>query len=139
MGPLRENKVSIDDLVRFPGSHYSDPVFSFAPSLGVTDIQFFNSTKLGAKYENNVFVGDINHGNLYFFTLNKARSGFIFDQNEQNLLDSVANGGKELSEISLGTGFGGITDIKTGPDGLLYILTFDEGAHGEGKIYRISH
>lgn len=139
MGPLAENKVSIDDLVRFPGSHYSDPVFSFAPSLGVTDIQFFNSTKLGAKYENNVFVGDINHGNLYFFTLNKARSGFIFGQNEQNLLDSVANGGKELSEISLGTGFGGITDIKTGPDGLLYILTFDEGAHGEGKIYRISH
>ena len=139
MGPLAENKVSIDDLVRFPGSHYSDPVFSFAPSLGVTDIQFFNSTKLGAKYENNVFVGDINHGNLYFFTLNKARYGFIFGQNEQNLVDHVANGEKELSEITLGTGFGGITDIKTGPDGFLYILTFDEGAHGEGKIYRISH
>jgi glucose/arabinose dehydrogenase len=139
MGPLSANKVSIDDLVRFPGSRYSDPVFSFAPSLGVTDIQFFNSTKLGAKYENNVFVGDINHGNLYFFTLNKARSGFIFGQNEQNLLDSVANGGKELSEIALGTGFGGITDIKTGPDGLLYILTFDQELRGEGKIYRISH
>jgi glucose/arabinose dehydrogenase len=44
-----------------------------------------------------------------------------------------------LSEISLGIGFGGITDIKTGPDGFLYILTFDEGAHGEGRIYRISH
>jgi len=114
-------------------------VFSFAPSLGVTDIQFFNSTKLGDKYTNNVFVGDINHGNLYFFTLNKARTGFVFSQNEQNLLDSVANGGKELSEISLDIGFGGITDIKTGPDGFLYILTFDEGVHGEGKIYRISH
>ena len=139
MGPLSANKVSIDDLVRFPGSHYSDPVFSFAPSLGVTDIQFFNSTKLGAKYENNVFVGDINHGNLYFFTLNKARTGFVFDQDEQNLLDHVANGEKELSEIILGTGFGGITDIKTGPDGLLYILTFDQELRGEGKIYRISH
>ena len=51
----------------------------------------------------------------------------------------VANGGKELSEIILGTGFGGITDIKTGPDGLLYILTFDQELRGEGKIYRISH
>jgi glucose/arabinose dehydrogenase len=139
MGPLSENKVSINDLVRFPGSHYSDPVFSFAPSLGVTDIQFFNSTKLGAKYTNNVFVGDINNGNLYFFTINKDRTGFVFGQNEQNLLDHVANGEKELSEITLGTGFRGITDIKTGPDGFLYILTFDEGADGEGKIYRISH
>jgi glucose/arabinose dehydrogenase len=139
MGPLSENKVSRNDLVRFPGSRYTDPVFSFAPSLGVTDIQFFNSTKLGDKYTNNVFVGDINHGNLYFFTLNKARTGFVFSQNEQNLLDSIANGERELSEITLGTGFRGITDIKTGPDGFLYILTFDEGAHGEGKIYRISH
>ena len=117
MGPLSENKVSINDLVRFPGSHYSDPVFSFAPSLGVTDIQFFNSTKLGAKYTNNVFVGDINHGNLYFFTLNKARTGFVFGQNQENLLDLVANGEKELSEITLGTGFKGITDIKTGLTG----------------------
>jgi glucose/arabinose dehydrogenase len=139
MGPLSENKVSISDLVRFPGSRYTDPVFSFAPSLGVTDIQFFNSTKFGDKYANNVFVGDINNGNLYFFTVNKARTGFVFGQNEQNLLDHVANGEKELSEITLGTGFGGITDIKTGPDGFLYILTLDEGAHGEGKIYRIIH
>ena len=139
MGPLSENKISVNNLVRFSGSHYSDPVFSFAPSLGVTDIQFFNSTKLGNKYANNVFVGDINHGNLYFFMLNKTRTGFVFGQNERNLMDSVANGEKELSEVTLGAGFAGITDIKTGPDGYLYILTFDEESHGAGKIYRISH
>jgi len=56
----------------------------------------------------------------------------------KNFLDSIANGEKELSEITLGTGFGGITDIKTGLPGFLYTLTFDEGSHGEGKIYRIS-
>ena len=27
----------------------------------------------------------------------------------------------ELSSITIGTGFGSITDIKTGPDGFLYI------------------
>ena len=139
MGPLSENKVRINELVMFPGSHYSDPVFSFTPSLGITDIQFFNSTKLGDRYANNIFVGDINHGNLYFFTLNADRIGFIFDKNEHNLLDRVANGEKELSEITIGTGFGGITDIKTGPDGFLYVLTFDQESHGEGKIYQISH
>jgi len=41
MGPLSQSKVSLNDLVRFPGSHYSDPVFNFAPSLGVTDIYNF--------------------------------------------------------------------------------------------------
>jgi glucose/arabinose dehydrogenase len=54
------------------------------------------------------------------------------------LSDLIANGKRELSEISLGSGFGGITDIKTGPDGSLYILTFDEEKNGDGKIYRIT-
>jgi len=30
-------------------------------------------------------------------------------------------------------GFNSITDIKTGPDGMLYVLSFDDGT-----IYRIS-
>ena len=38
----------------------------------------------------------------------------------------------------LGTAFGGITDIETGPDGFLYLLTVDRESDGEGKIYRIS-
>jgi hypothetical protein len=43
-----------------------------------------------------------------------------------------------LSTTALGTAFGGITDIETGPDGLLYVLTLDREADGEGKIYRIT-
>ena len=115
MGPMSQSKLSVNDLVNFPGSHYSDPVFSFAPSLGITAIDFFNSTKLGDKYTNNVFVGDISHGNLNFFTLNTNRMGFSFGENtEQDLLDSVANGEKELSEVALGTGFTGhITRIES--------------------------
>jgi aldose sugar dehydrogenase len=34
---------------------------------------------------------------------------------------------------TFGSGFGGITDIETGPDGFLYVLSFDNGV-----IYRIS-
>ena len=34
--------------------------------------------------------------------------------------------------------FGEITDIETGPDGFLYILTWDRESDGEGKIYRIT-
>jgi glucose/arabinose dehydrogenase len=48
------------------------------------------------------------------------------------LTDQVADDEQQLSEIVFGSGFGeGITDIETGPDGFLYILTFN------GSIYRI--
>ena len=43
-----------------------------------------------------------------------------------------------MSAIALGTDFGGITDIETGKDGFLYILTLDRESDGEGKIYRIT-
>jgi glucose/arabinose dehydrogenase len=82
---------------------------------------------------NNIFVGDINNGNLYYFELNKTRTGFRFDPNTQSALtDHVADNKDEVSEITFGTGFGGITDIKTGPDGYLYILSY-----GNGCLYRI--
>ena len=49
------------------------------------------------------------------------------------LSDLVADSDAEFQEVLLGTGFGGITDLKVGPDGLLYILSF-----GLGKIFVIS-
>jgi glucose/arabinose dehydrogenase len=101
----------------------------------VTDIEFFNSTELGDKYKDNIFVGDINNGNLYFFEVNGERTGMTF--HDSRLLDLVADPvedseASELSSLILGEGFEGITDIETGPDGLLYILTYQDG-----KIYRI--
>ena len=54
------------------------------------------------------------------------------------MTDLVADNEQEMSAIALGTDFGGITDIETGPDGFLYILTLDRESDGEGKIYRIT-
>ena len=56
---------------------------------------------------------------------------------QAGLTDLVADNAEEMSAIALGTNFGGITDIETGPDGFLYILTLDRESDGEGKIYRI--
>jgi glucose/arabinose dehydrogenase len=136
MGPISKSEIERNELVHLPNSKYIDPAFNFSPSLGVTGIEFLNSSVLGPEYKNNIFVGDINNGNLYFFKVNSTRNGF--DLSQPNLSDLIANGKRELSEISLGSGFGGITDIKTGPDGSLYILTFDEEKNGDGKIYRIT-
>jgi aldose sugar dehydrogenase len=57
--------------------------------------------------------------------------------NQVELNDLLADNEEEMSATALGTAFGGITDIETGPDGFLYILTLDRASDGEGKIYRI--
>ena len=138
MGPLSRAGVSEDSLVQLPGSQYFDPIFSWVESFGITDIEFFESNSLGQKYANNIFAGDITQGNLYFFEVNQDRNGLQFDaQSQSGLSDLVADTDEEASSVTLGTGFVGITDIETGPDGLLYVLTHDRET-GEGNLYGIS-
>ena len=135
MGPVdRNNNESQKDLVNFEGSKYADPVFSWRYEIGITDIEFLNSSKLGQKYTNNIFVGDINYGNLYYFEVNDTRTGIKLNPTTtpDGLSDLVADDSRESSSITFGVNFGRITDIETGPDGFLYILSYDEG-----KLYRI--
>jgi glucose/arabinose dehydrogenase len=145
MGPISLSGYNETELVNFPGSNYSDPLFNWRDPVGLTDIEFFTSSMLGGKYTNNVFVGDVNRGNLYFFQVNQSRDGIELDstQQEAGLSDLVVDTSvikgtafiseEELSAISIGSGYGGISDIETGPDGLLYILSITDGI-----IYKIS-
>jgi hypothetical protein len=82
------------------------------------------------EYEDSVFVGDCNTGNLYRFKLDSVRMGFVFESPE--LSDKVHNIDESMDEIVFGTGFGCITDIEVGPDGLIYIVSLSEE-----RIYRI--
>lgn len=136
MGPISQSDVTKDDLVKLEGSKYVDPVFSWNPSLSVTDLEFFDSKNFGNGYENNLFVGDINNGNIYYFKVNDTRTGLEFDSTSIKH-DLVANE-EEKNELVWGSGFKGITYLQTGPDGNLYVLTFDQAKEGEGKIYKIS-
>lgn len=149
MGPISLSNKTLDDLFNLPGSHYADPVFSWNKTVAPTDIEFFRSSKLGDKFENNIFVGDINRGNLYLFEVNENRDGILLNKAQQKsgLSDFVVNNQEELAAISFGSGFGGITDIETGPDGFLYVLSYykeSESRHlnlslkNNGTIYRIS-
>lgn len=136
MGPLSRNEgVNTDQLVDFPGSHYMDPVFSWKTPVAVTDIEFLKSLVLGEKYKNNIFVGDYNNGNLYYFEINGTRTGIKQDtsQDKVGLSSLIVDNDNQLSAVTFGTGFGGISDIETGPkDGFLYILSINDGS-----IYRI--
>jgi aldose sugar dehydrogenase len=131
MGPISDSGITQNDLVSFPNSSYKDPILSFIESFGITDIEFLNSDKLGAEYSNNAFVGDLGYGNVYRFELNDDRTDFNLDS--PGLDDRVVDNDDELASILFGEGFAGVTDIKTGPDGFLYVLSFDDGT-----IYRIS-
>jgi aldose sugar dehydrogenase len=135
-GPISRTNLSENELVRFNGSDYSDPEFSWYMPIGVTDIEFLISDKLGDKYENNIFVGDINNGKIYFFELDENRTGFkIRDghNSDGGIGDLVADNDEEASKVTFGNGFDRITDIETGPDGLLYILSYDGG-----RVYRVT-
>src|SRR5215217_7312092 len=120
-----------DDLVDFEGrGNYSDPEFTWQQTIGPTGLDFLNSSALGAQYQNDLFVGDYNNGNLYHFDLNENRTQLVL---EGGLADRALDPGDEVENILFGTGFGGITDVKVGPDGYLYVLTFQD----DGSIFRI--
>ena len=124
-GPINDNEIPMID-----GYQYSDPEFSWERAVGVTSIHFIQSP-LFPEYENSVLVGSFLGGLLYKFELNENRDGFRFDSDQ--LKDLVLDNEDNPSEIIFGTGFAGITDIKEGPDGSIYIVTI-----GDGKIFRIS-
>ena len=124
-GPINDNEIPMID-----GYQYSDPEFSWERAVGVTSIHFIQSP-LFPEHENSVLVGSFLGGLLYKFELNENRDGFRFDNDQ--LKDLVLDNEDNPSEIIFGTGFAGITDIKEGPDGSIYIVTI-----GDGKIFRIS-
>ena len=134
-GPLLKNFTK-DYFTTFNGNGtYSSPEFTWNQTVGVTAIKFLDSDKLGKQYENDLFVGDINFGNLYHFDLNQNRTELMLND---SLRDRVANNSSELEPIIFGK-FGGITDIQVGPDGNLYISSISSyfEKENDGVIYRI--
>ncbi len=128
MGPAK-NQSQIDSLPKYENFVYSDPEFTWQKPVAPTGISFVNSEEL-SDYQDSVFVGDCNTGNLYRFKLNSDRTGFVFETPE--LSDKVLNLSDPNDEIIFGSGFGCVTDIELGPDGFLYIVSLSEE-----KIYRL--
>jgi plastocyanin len=121
--------------VSFGNGKYAEPKFAWHIPIGPTALKFLNSDKLGKEYENNMFVGDINNGNLYRFTLNEARDDIVINNTYVGgaaaLADKKVDNTVESIPVTFGQGFGGITDIQVGPDGYLYVLSFT------GDLYKI--
>jgi len=106
---------------------YSDPEFSWEKVIAPTALNFAPSSF--GKYENWLFVGDCNFGNIYKFKLNSDRNGFVFE--DFNLNDLVLHEEDNIEEILFGKGFGCITDIEIRGD-YMYVVSISDGT-----IYRI--
>jgi hypothetical protein len=87
---------------------------------------------LGREYDGDLIVGSAvaraaNPGQLYRFRLTRNRRAFVFE--DERLKDKVADNlagddfVTEGEEILFGTNFGVVTDIHTGPDGALYLVS----------------
>ena len=116
-------------LVSLAGSAYLDPEFSFKTPIGITAIQFLHSKRFPADLRDNVYVGDNNNGNIYYFKLKAARDAFVL---KGTVADKVADNGTEVGKVLAGNGFSVITDMHVGADGYLYVTNL-----GTGKINRI--
>jgi aldose sugar dehydrogenase len=121
MGDLELNPNSLID---FSGNgKYSAPEFVWNYTIGATAIRFLDSDRYGEEFENDMFVGDFNNGNLYHFDLNDDRTELSLDG---DLEDKIANLRGEANNILLAKGFIAITDIEVSPDGYLYILSLHQ-------------
>jgi len=125
IGPSWISKYAdISNLSIIEGSEYSEPEFSWLNSDGITEIEFLKSERFGDDYKNTVFVGNV-FGKMYHLELNQNRDGFHFP--DSVLADTVADNPKELEEIVFAKNLGIVTDIDTGPDGFLYVLSMVHG------------
>ena len=122
-------------LVMLPGAHYSDPEFSWKFEVAPAAIGFLKSRALGPQYENDLFMGGarttLEGGHLFHFNLAGSRRKIGVD--DPRLEDRVAdNLGKfEITEsetLLFGRNFGIATDIQTGPNGTLFVVSLSNGA-----------
>ena len=125
-----------------PGSHYSDPEFSWKHVLAPAAIGFLNSRALGPQFFGDLFVGvsvpEPLGGPLFHFNLTGNRQKIGVD--DPNLEDRVADNLDfhdltESESLLIGRDFGVVTDIKTGPNGNLYVVSLDQGTVYE--IFRL--
>jgi aldose sugar dehydrogenase len=132
--PIFDWTKNAEQLVDFNGKgKYSEPELSLYDNAGLTALKFLNSSVYGEEYEDDMFVGDFNNGNLYRFDLNEEQDRTELSL-DGDLEDKLANNIEEIREKIFGRGFSGISDIEIGPDGYLYVISI-----GQGKVFRITN
>jgi glucose/arabinose dehydrogenase len=132
-------------MVMLPGAHYSDPKFSWKFEVAPAGIGFMNGGALGPQYDGDLFVGAarpfLEGGFLWHFNLtgNRQKIGVDDPRLEDRVADNLdkpsatdpaanARAAVESESLLFGRNFGVSTDIKTGPNGNLFVVSLSNGA-----------
>lgn len=122
-------------LFALPGSRYSDPEFSWKFEVAPAGVGFLESRALGSQYRSDMFVGAartfLENGFLWHLNLTGNRRSIAVD--DPRLEDRVADNNHkfditESESLLFGRDFGIATDIETGPNGNLFVVSLDRGA-----------
>jgi aldose sugar dehydrogenase len=122
-------------LFMIPGATYRDPEFSWKWEVAPGGIGFVNSNALGPQFQNDLFMGagtsQLEGGYLFHFNLTGNRNKIAVDDPllEDRVADNLAK--HEITEsesLLIGRNFGVISDIETGPNGNLFVVSLSNGA-----------
>jgi glucose/arabinose dehydrogenase len=126
---------ALSRLFVLPGSQYADPEFSWKWEVAPGGIGFLSSGALGPQYTGDLFMGaatpQLAGGYLFRFNLTGNRRSIGVD--DPRLADRVADNlaKHEITEsesLLFGRDFGVATDIATGPNGNLFVVSLTHGA-----------
>jgi glucose/arabinose dehydrogenase len=126
---------ALSRLFSLPGSQFSDPELSWKFEVGPGGIGFLDSKGLGREYEDDLFTGGstalLQGGHIFRIELTGNRRAV--DTDDPRLDDRVAdNLAKweitESESLLFGSNFGVATDIETGADGDLYVVSSSRGS-----------
>jgi uncharacterized repeat protein (TIGR01451 family) len=131
---------ALSRLFVLPGSQYTDPEFSWKYALAPAGIGFVKGRGLGTAFEGDMFVGasrtTLLNGYLFRFKLTPDRKHFQFI--DPRLNDRVADNldkfdVSESESLVAGRDFGVVSDIETGPNGNVFVVSLVNGAVYEIK------
>jgi glucose/arabinose dehydrogenase len=117
-----------------PGSHYSDPEFSWKWEVAPGGIGFVSGKALGPQFNGDLFVGAatplLEGGYLFRFNLtgNRRMIGVDDIRLKDRVADNLAK--HEITEsesLLIGRNFGVVTDIEQSPSGTLYLVSISNG------------
>jgi aldose sugar dehydrogenase len=126
---------ALSRLFMLPGSRYKDPEFSWKWEVAPGGIGFVRGRGLGPQFAGDLFMGAatpiLEGGYLFHFNLTGNRRSIGVD--DPRLQDRVADNlaKHELTEsesLLIGRNFGVGTDIETGPNGNLFVVSLTHGA-----------
>jgi glucose/arabinose dehydrogenase len=131
---------ALSRLFMLPGAQYSDPEFSWVWEVAPGGIGFVDSPNLGAQYRGDLLMGAAtpNLAGGYLFRFNLTADRTMIAPTDPALQDRVAdNLAKhditESESLLIGRDFGVVTDIETGPNGNIFVVSLSTG-----NIYEIS-